>query len=200
MRSGCFRFFSQSSKTFVSNFLSSDNAVQPKRFWHTFVIFESNFALKDVYISSGPSVVYHSQTAKKTLSRDFLEISLLFTWFSSSKSSFSWPFAWNWPTRFKNIRIYKSFYNIMRLSVLSTQFGTKYPIRKIRIFFFIWISIRIVFHPDTVQSQISSGTYFRTFILLKKVLNFILYEKFLFALRPSNFNVILSWSRRKYEN
>ena len=28
----------------------------------------------------------------------------------------------------------------------------------------------------TVKSQISSGTYFRTFVLLKKVLNLILYE------------------------
>ena len=33
--------------------LSCDNAVRPKRFWHTFVIFESNFALKDVYASLG---------------------------------------------------------------------------------------------------------------------------------------------------
>ena len=64
--------------------LSSDNAVRPKRFRHTFVIFESIFALKDVYISLEP----WSITARKTLSRDFQDISLLFTRFSSSKSKF----------------------------------------------------------------------------------------------------------------
>ena len=69
-------------------FLSSDNEVRSKRFKHAFVIFEGNFPLKDVYISSGRWSIAATVTARKTLRKGSLVTSFLFTRFSSSKSSF----------------------------------------------------------------------------------------------------------------
>ena len=39
------------------------------------------------------TVVYHSQTARKTLRKGYLVMSFLFARFSSSKNSFCWPLA-----------------------------------------------------------------------------------------------------------
>ena len=94
-------FISQSSKTFESNFLcpvtmQSDPNVSsiPSLFLK---------AILHWMMSKFPrTLVYRSQTARKTLSRDFQDMSLLFTWFSSSKSSFFLAFHfWNLPTRSK---------------------------------------------------------------------------------------------------
>ena len=137
-RSSCFPVISQSLKSFVSTILlSSDNAVRSKRFRHSFVIFESNFGLKNVYISSGPWSIAAKQ--RGMLWADVSVICLRFSHGSlQQRAVFWWPFAFQiLPTRFKNNRISRLHWAFKPL------FGMKYPIGTIRIFFYPDINLDI---------------------------------------------------------